>query len=410
MPAQIRELREDDELEAELDLRHRAFGPVDDGDRPVSLDDVQASVAAGRILGVLHGSALVGTARFHDMQQWWHGRSLPMAGVAGVKMAPEERGRGTGRALMIRLLAVIAARGYPVSALFPSTAPFYRSLGWEVAGGLYETVLPARSLFPLLAPDTALASPGTGQRALPPAVRRAGPDDAAEIIALTGRVHASARDCGPNTRDAESVRRWLGDRSMFTYLAPDGFLAYGWHDGTDEILVRQAIAGSAGTARALWGIVASHATMAKTVRAFVGPQDPVGWLTSEPEAEISRREAWMLRVIDAPAAIGARGFPAAASLSVLLHLDDAALPANSGEWELAVSGGQGTLTPFRTQSAPQLPPAAPVRLGARGFAALYAGIPLPTLRRAGLAAGGDPDADAALDCAFGGAPFMVDHF
>ena len=241
-------------------------------------------------------------------------------------------------------------------------------------------------------------------------MRRAGPDDAAEIIALTGRVHASARDCGPNTRDAESVRRWLGDRSMFTYLAPDGFLAYGWHDGTDEILVRQAIAGSAETARALWGIVASHATMAKTVRAFVGPQDPVGWLTREPEAQITRREPWMLRVVDAPAAIGARGFPAAASLSVALHLDDAALPANSGEWKLAVSGGQGILTPFRTQSAPQLPSAAPVRLGARGFAALYAGIPLPTLRRAGLAAGGNPDADAALDCAFGGAPFMVDYF
>jgi predicted N-acetyltransferase YhbS len=407
---EIRELREDDDLDAELDLGERAFGLIDDGDRPGWLDNLRASVRTGRVLGVFDGSALIGTARFHDMRQWWHGRSLPMAGVAGVKIAPEERGRGVGKALVTRLLAVIAARGYPVSALFPSTAPIYRSLGWEVAGGLYEMVLPARSLSPLLAPDSPLATPDAGRPELPPAVRRAGPDDAAEVIAVTGRVHEAARDCGPNTRDVEAIRRWLGDRSVFTYLAPDGFLAYGWQSGNDEIMVRQASAGSAGTTRALWGIVASHASMAKTVRAWLGPQDPIGWLTREPEAEVALREAWMLRVVDAPAAISARGFPAAAALSVTLRLDDAALPANSGLWKLEVSGGQGTLTPFETESGPQLPPAGPVRLGARGFAALYAGTPLPTLRRAGLAADGDPDADAALDCAFAGTPFMADHF
>ncbi len=414
---EIRELREDDDLEAELDLRHRSFGPMDDGDRPEWLDDLGASVRTGRILGVFDGSRLLGTARFHDMRQWWNGRSLPMAGVAGVKIAPEERGRGTGRALMTRLLAVMAAGGYPVSVLFPSTAPLYRSLGWEVAGGLWQTALDARSLSPLLPPDSSMASqqsvpaaPQAGPQALAAAVRRAVPDDAAEVIALTGRVHCSARDCGPNTRDAETVRRWLGDRSVLTYLAPDGFLAYGWHGGHDEILVQQVTAGSAQTARALWGIVASHATMARTVRAFLGPQDPICWLTREPQAVITLLEAWMLRVIDAPAAIGARGFPAAATLSVMLRLEDAALPANSGLWKLEASGGQGTLTPCRTEHSAQLPPPAPVSLGARGFAAMYGGTPLATLRQAGLADGGDPDADAALDCAFAGYPFMIDHF
>ncbi len=43
-------------------------------------------------------------AAFHDMRQWWHGRALPMAGVGGVKVAPEQRGRGVGRALMTELL------------------------------------------------------------------------------------------------------------------------------------------------------------------------------------------------------------------------------------------------------------------------------------------------------------------
>jgi Predicted acetyltransferase involved in intracellular survival and related acetyltransferases len=28
------------------------------------------------------------------MRQWWHGRAVPMAGVAGVTVAPEYRGQG----------------------------------------------------------------------------------------------------------------------------------------------------------------------------------------------------------------------------------------------------------------------------------------------------------------------------
>ena len=80
-------------------------------------------------------------AAFHDMRQWWHGRAVRMAGVGGVKVAPEQRGRGTGRALMTELLRVIADRGYPLSVLYPATAPLYRSLGWELGGGLYRAVI-----------------------------------------------------------------------------------------------------------------------------------------------------------------------------------------------------------------------------------------------------------------------------
>jgi hypothetical protein len=55
-------------------------------------------------------------------------------------------------------------------------------------------------------------------------------------------------------------------------------------------------------------------------------------------------------------------------------------------------------------------PTDPLTLGPRGLAALYAGIPVGSLRLSGLAEGGDPDADAALDGAFAATPFMVDDF
>jgi hypothetical protein len=41
---------------------------------------------------------------------------------------------------------------------------------------------------------------------------------------------------------------------------------------------------------------------------------------------------------------------------------------------------------------------------------LFAGIRVSTLRRAGLATGGDQSADGRLDAAFAGTAFMLDFF
>ncbi len=408
---ETRLLRPDDDVEAELDLRRRAFGPISAGKRG---DD---------------GAALIGSARVHPMRQWWRGRPVPMAGVAGVKVAPEHRGRGVGRALMVRLLAEIADRGYPLSALFPATAPLYRSLGWELAGGLYDTTLPMTALASLIGPDhapvpeaavpeAAVPEAAVPEAAVPerstdevsrgaggaaPALRRAGPGDAAVVIETLGRVYSAHGDSGPATRDPQTVARWLDDEDFFSYLAGDGFLAYRWSRQTDGVRVELLAAASAPTARAFWRIVASHGSMADTVYARLGPDDPVNWLTREPVAQTQQLEAWMLRLVDASAAVAVRGFPVAVSVSVPLAVTDSALPANSGLWTLEVSGGEGTLARTGSADGP------PLRLGARGLAALYGGAPLSTLRRAGLADGGSASADDALDSAFGGRPAFMLH-
>ena len=221
-------------------------------------------------------------------------------------------------------------------------------------------------------------------------------------------MHELGRACGPVTFDAGVSRRQLDDEDLFCYLAEDGFLAYSWSGGHSEVQVYNVVAGSAPTARALWSIIASHDSMAGTVRAFVGPDDPVSWLTTEPDVRLTRAYPWMLRVVDAAAAIAGRGFPAAADVAVRLHLADELCPANAGLWSLAVSGGQGTL--LRRGAGDAAEPAAPLVLGMRGFAALYAGTPLATLRAAGLAAGGGPASDAALDGAFAATSYLLDYF
>ena len=390
-----------------LDLTMRSFGPSDESRILASTEPI---VADGRCLAAFDGDRLVGTALYHDMRQWWYGRPVPMAGVAGVKVAPEYRGQGVGRALMTALAQLTTERGYPLSALYPATMTLYRSLGWEIAGHLHEAVLPSRALATMARPDAKAAG-----------VRRPGPDDAAEVLEVIGRAHAQARDCGPVTYDEGTMRRWLtrpgryADQDSYAYLAPDGFLGYRWQRGNDEIFVDRVVAASAGTTAALWALAASNSSVAETVRAQVGPSDPLWWMLREQDANVADRFSWMLRLLDAPAAIAARGFPAT-DLAVPLEITDDLRPANSGRWELTVRAGTGRLSRHRTNQVPPSPSGAsaagrtPLALGPGGLAALYAGTPVATLRRAGLARGGSPADDAALDGAFAATPYMLDDF
>jgi GNAT superfamily N-acetyltransferase len=408
----IRPITGDDDMAAQLDLGQRAFGIYSAGQRAGWSYLASLRAGQGLFLGAFVGGRPAGAAVIHDLRQWWLGRAIPCAGVASVKVAPEYQGAGIGRRLMTALLDVAAERGYPLSALYPATMPIYRSLGWELAGGKYVATIPARSLRPLVGPDAAASpvgpdaavSPG---RVTPPDVRRAGPDDAAEVIAVIGRAHLAARDAGPLTWDEGPTGQWLSDPDQYSYLVgDDGYACYRWGgDGHRDLVVERVHAVTQEALRALWSVIASHSSVARTVTALTAPNDPFWWLTAERDATISKRSMWMLRVVDAPGAIAARGFPPAVSASVPLEVHDQARPANSGRWRLTVADGKGAL-----EADPTDGPAAPLRLGARGLAALYAGTPVGTLRLSGLASGGAPDDDAALDAAFAATAYMVDDF
>jgi predicted acetyltransferase len=416
---EIRPISPDDDMDAQLDLGQRAFGIYSAAQRASWLYMARFRASQGMFLGAFVDGRPAGAAMLHEMRQWWLGRAVPCAGVASVKVAPEHRGHGIGRRLMSALLEMTAERGYPLSALFPATTPIYRSLGWELAGGKYEAAIPARSLRTLASPDVCGISAAAE-------IRRASPDDAAAVIAVTGRTHLLARDAGPLTWDEGPTRQWLARGDMYSYLVgDDGFAAYRWADGSRELFVERVHAATQESLRSLWSVIASHGSVARTVRAVVAPNDPFWWLTQERDATLAKRSMWMLRVVDAPAAIAARGFPAAVSASVPLEVNDPSRPVNSGRWQLTVADGQGTLLPNGPVSSPAPLDSSPDRgasatraggdrspitLGARGLAALYAGTPVATLRLAGLAGGGSHDADAALDAAFAATPYMVDDF
>ena len=396
-------------MDAQVELAQHAFGTYSAGQRASWAYVARLRAGQGLFLGAFDEGRAAGAAMIHDLRQWWAGREVPCAGIASVKVAPEYRGRGVGRRLMTELLSTVADSGYPLSALFPATMPIYRSLGWELAGGKYVATVPARSLWTLAGSDKSVAAAGSAAAE----VRRAKPDDANRITAIIGRAHRAARDAGPLTWDEGPFRQWLARSDLYAYLAgDDGFAAYRWGSdrGHGELFVERVHATTPEALRALWSVIASHSSVTRTVTALTSPDDPFWWLTAERDATISTRSMWMLRVVDAPAAIAARGFPPAVSAAVRLEINDDARPANSGSWQLEVADGKGALTPAASSGTARR--AVPLALGARGLGALYAGTPVATLRLAGLAAGGAPDSDsdAALDAVFAATPYLVDDF
>jgi predicted acetyltransferase len=375
------------EFDASRDVRSRSFGPIPDDEWAQTRRFAGASIEAGRQYGGYEDGRLVATARIHDLRQWWQGRSVSMGGIGGVAVAPEARGRGVGRELMRDVLERCAALGHPLSMLYPATAQLYRSLGWEHAGAMHQAGFSTEALRAVV----------TGA---PAGLRRAGPADAAEVAEVIRRVHRDAGNCGPIDWGDDMWRFFLDENDDdYVYLAEDGVLDYRWGTGNTSLVVETLLAGSQETLHALWAIIGSGSSTAASIEVCLSPHDPVFWLTKERLDGNVHLTSWMLRVVDAPAAIEARGFPQGVTAEVALEIHDPDLPANSGTWRLAVKDGEGRLEPAAGARNP-------VRLGARGLSALYGGVPTSTLRGAGLLEGHA----SVLDAIFGATAFALDEF
>ncbi len=348
----------------------------------------QQSISEHRAIGIFDGQRLLAHGKARSYQQYWGGRPVPMGGVAGVVVAPDARGRGVGSLLMKSIARRSHELGDLVSALYPASIPIYRALGWEVAGGQYRISISADAL-------RSLGSKGV-------ALRGATESDVELIRQGLHERYARALANGPKMLSVAEANDLIGD-GMMTYLAAGGgHVTFEWHD--QDLEVSYLCADSPATTRALWSVVGSGSSIAKKVVAYVAPDDPIHLLLPEEVAHETHVKRWMLRVMQAPKAVAARGFSGVVAGSTGLTLEDPLLSVNSGSWRLEVSAGRGELTPTEATNAS-------LRLGPNGFAALYAGTPVHVLRTAGLASGGEPAGDRWLDAAFAGpAAYLLEYF
>ncbi len=355
---------------------------------------------AVRRWGIFDGAVLAAKANDRSYDSMIGGRPVSTAGVAGVAVAPEYRGTGLARQVMTHLLSAARDRGAVVATLFRTAPALYRSLGFEQVAELVHGSLPTAALRGIRPASTGL------RRALP---------IHADAVRAVYRAIAGAGSClltreGPafDTQDGDLIGRFDG-----VTLAEDdtGVVGYAcWNRGTGygppaALEVVELLATTGDGYRALLSAVAAFDAVTPTVHLRTSGDDPVHWMIPGAGWAVRDVQPYLLRVIDARAAIEARGWPVGASVDTVIELDDPVCPWNTGRYRLLISDGSGHVMSAQDADAATV-------LDARALAVLFAGgVPVSMLRRTGLVTAGNAAADAELDAAFAGPrPAVLDSF
>ncbi|MTK02137.1 GNAT family N-acetyltransferase [Micromonospora sp. CP22] len=385
----VRELTPDD-LDDAWQLGRLAFG-YDPQPPPPPATTGRTAYGAFDPAGHLVGKAV----DLHD-EQWWSGRVVPAADVAGVAVAAEARGTGVGRTLLTALLRGARDRGAAVSALFPTTTAPYRACGWEVTGQLRTLDLPTAGL--------------PRQRRDPQLTVRAGtPADLPATTELYRRVACHRNGLLTRTQRRFTVTDKLPYDGL-TLVEHDGHLVgyAGWNRGQgygpDAVLtVEDILATTAAAARALVGVLASWYSVAPTLRLTLLPGDAVSTHLPLERTREHERHAWMHRPVDIVRAVPARGWPAHTRGEVTFALTDDLADWNTGTWQLTVADGHADL---RRSTAE-----ADLHLTVRGFARLYTGTATArALAETGLLHHRTPDPSALDLLAAGPTAHLIDYF
>ena len=340
---------------------------------------------------------LVAKAVDREQGQWFGGRVVPTAGVAGVAVVPDKRRKGLARLVLSRLLHDARERGAAISTLYPTTPFPYRRLGWEEVGALTYHALPATALAGIR-PDPAIE------------LRPATLGDFSSIAALYRQVAAAGTGLmersgplftmGDDLLDHfDGVTVAVEDRAVVGYASWDRGPGY---DASGKLTVYDLIGSTDGATATLLTMIAGWASVAPNIVLRLSDQDPAFLHFASSGTRVESRQPWMARMVDAQSAITARGWPPHLSGRVDLELSDEVCPWNDGRFVLELSGGEAKLSPGGEGT---------VRLETRGVSLWYAGAATPaTLRRAGLLSGPAGD-DAFLQAATAGpGPSLLDYF
>jgi predicted acetyltransferase len=354
--------------------------------------------------GALDGGRLVAQACDREFDGWFGGRVLPVAGIAGVTVAVEDRGAGALAPLLQELLLAARDRGAVVSTLWASAPHIYRRTGYEVVAATRVVEVPSAVL-------------GTVRATGDVRLRRAGVADA-EVIRDLYDVWASGSDGALTRRGVsfpETDEELLAEFTGVT-LAEDpdgrplGYAAWvrGRGDGSGpELSVPDLVATHVDAYAALLRALATFGSVAPTIRLRTTGDDLVRLLVPSLAWAPVTDDLYSLKVLDVEKAFtGGRCTPGlTARLSFRVTGD--VLPGVDGAYVLTAEGG--SLTCVRGQVGDA---SAERTLAPRGLSLLVTGArPCRDLRTLGLLVGGDPAEDATWDAVVAGrVRGVLDHF
>jgi predicted acetyltransferase len=186
---------------------------------------------------------------------------------------------------------------------------------------------------------------------------------------------------------------------------PVGYLVFSHKDLGGlryELHVRELVALTAGASRRLLRLLADHRSMAHHAIVPAAPAEAVFMLPAEEPLEIAERMHWMMRVLDVPSALSARGYSIAVQGELHLDVRDDIMAANDGKFVLSVSGGKGEVKPGGKGT---------VKIDVRGLAPLFTGhLSAEELITVGLVDGSHADLSVATSIFAGPSPWMQEMF
>jgi predicted acetyltransferase len=379
----------DDDLDAVFRLRKLAFNASERPERLVKPGS-HGLVAEldGRVAGVLG---------IGEYAQFYGGAAVPMGGIGGVAVDGATRGRGVAGALLDAALVTMREHGQPLSVLYATVPTLYRGRGWERAG-LFEWVeLPM---------DRVLSVPPPTER-IP-----SRPADESDLTALhdcyleVARTIDGMADRRPPRIDVAKVL----EMDLVSVLpGPNGLRGY-------LVAKREPGGGDLGRLKVfdLVGVdVEAQLNLLASLKSWAGTLDAIDLRITDP-ATLNLlgttpmrysvwTSTWMLRVVDLPAAVAARGWPRLPDIAVDVEIIDQHAPWHAGKQRIVVEDGVVRVEPGGTGA---------VRLHARALGPWFSGAQnTHALRRAGLLEG-DPADAVVLDQLAGaaGVPRLADFF
>lgn len=396
MTIEITELS-DDRAEHHWTMCREAFG------WPDAFDPARPRLPGDRILVAWEGDRAVATVGWYETTQFLGGRGLHFGGVTMVTVRPEARGRGLARELLAVTFERMRDAGVVISALYPTTGRLYRGAGYEMAGMWARSRVRLGEL-----PGDPL---GAGETVEPTDW-----DDPtlAEVHETMARRHdgwiVRPQVMWDRFRfDAATAKRPSWMYRLRRDGATVGWVAYDY-GSSDELIysvdVRHCFAADVAALRRMLALVASSSTTADT--ATVVLPVPLLALCVENAQRITRVSdwTWMSRILDAPGAVAARGWPPGLDVAIPLTLRDPHVPDNDGTFVLVVADGQGGLEPVEGGRADAL------EMGIGTFSAMFTGWADPFVLAASGAVSGESERRlASLQACFAGPqPTLVDFF
>ena len=338
-----------------------------------------------RAIAAFDADRIVAASRNYSLELTLPGGAvLPAAGVSDVSVLPTHRRRGLLRSMMDRLLDDADAHGEPVAMLTASEGGIYGRFGFGVSIRTSTVEVDTAAV------DFLAERPDGTLRLL----------DLDEARALEPVVFERARRLQPGA--VSRFGAWWTDEQFHGDFGTrfdvvhesgagtvDGYLTYGLrgqgttHGPAYRLVFRELIALTPAAEQALWRY-ACEVDLVRTVVALNAPPDFAGgWMLRSPRAarQTDVRDFLWTRLLDVPAALGARTYAAPGSGPagpLVLEVHDASRPGGRADGRFALAGGPDGAEVTAVDTEPDL-----VLDVATLSAAWLGGVRFSTLARAG---------------------------